>query len=292
MMKRNNSPWLWIPTLFATEAIVSATIIYVVLLMFIQLGTSYATTAVFAAALLLPSIAKLFIKWKYKWNPFIKTVLIIIHALLFIAFVITAFIINSKSTSVITIFVASFCIALINAVNEKVVAVYYNLVTNKKVQSFMGNYRFVATQISFIVTYGVLIIFVGLHEIFFRNIWLAWSMEYYFVAGVLLILLLFNALLLHRTNGQNNNKLLHKNLSLNHKIIKKRNVAFLFFTALLLLPQALLFCTKLFFLMTPESKGGLGCTLQDVGFIQGTIGVIAFMVGTFVGQHLLRQYGN
>ena len=292
MMKRKNSPWLWIPTLFATEAIVSATIIYVVLLMFIQLGTSFATTALFAAALMIPSIGKLFIKWNDKWNPFIKTILIVIHALLFTAFVISAFIINSKSTSVITIFVVTFCIALINAVNEKVVAVYYNLVTNKRVQSFMGNYRFVATQIAFIVTYGVLIIFVGLHEIFFRNIWLAWSMEYYFVAGVLLILLLFNALLLQRTNRQYENRTTYRKYSLNHNMIKKRNVAFLLFTALLLLPQALLFCTRLFFLMTPESKGGLGCTLQDVGFIQGTIGVIAFMVGTFVGQHLLRQYGN
>ena len=241
MMKRKNSPWLWIPTLFATEAIVSATVIYVVLLMFIQLGTSFATTALFAAALMIPSIGKLFIKWNDKWNPFIKTILIVIHALLFTAFVISAFIINSKSTSVITIFVVTFCIALINAVNEKVVAVYYNLVTNKRVQSFMGNYRFVATQIAFIVTYGVLIIFVGLHEIFFRNIWLAWSMEYYFVAGVLLILLLFNALLLQRTNRQYENRTTHRKYSLNHNMIKKRNVAFLLFTALLLLPQALLF---------------------------------------------------
>lgn len=292
LKNKNNSPWLWIPTLFATEAIVSATVIYVVLLMFIQLGASYSKATIFIAVLLLPSIGKLYIKWNVKWNAYLKSILIAIHALLFLAFVISAFLINSRNTSVITIFIATFIIASINAVNEKVLAVYYNYVTDKKVQSFMGNYKFVATQIAFIVTYGVLIIFVGLHEIFFRNFYLAWSMEYYFVAGVLLILLIFNAILLLKTDNLNNGNTSAVSTRVVHKLNRKRIVAFLLFTAVLLLPQSLLFCTRVFFLMTPESKGGLGCTLQDVGFAQGTIGVIAFMVGTFIGQHLIRRYGN
>ena len=286
---KNNNPWLWIPTLFATEAIVSATVIYVVLLMFIQFGASYSKAALFISVLLLPSIGKLYIKWRNEWNPYLKNILIVIHVLLFLAFVFSAFLINSKSTSLFTIFFSTFIIASINAINEKVLAVYYNHVTDKKVQNLMGNYKFVATQIAFIVTYGVLIIFVGLHEIFFRNFYLAWSMEYYFVAGVLLILLIFNAILLMRTENDDN---IVVRETTTHKMNRKRNISFLIFTLVLLLPQSLLFCTRVFFLMAPESKGGLGCTLQDVGFAQGTIGVIAFMVGTFVGQHLIRQYGN
>ncbi len=291
VINKKNSPWLWIPTLFATEAIVSATVIYVVLLMFIQFGASYSKAALFIAVLLLPSIGKLFIKWRKEWNPYLKNILIAIHSLLFIAFVISAFLINSRATSLSTIFLATFIIASINAINEKVLAVYYNHVTDKKGQNLMGNYKFVATQIAFIVTYGILIIFVGLHEIFFRNFYLAWSMEYYFVAGVLLILLIFNAILLLRTDTDVDNVEINKPVN-KHRMSRRRNIAFLVFTAVLLLPQSLLFCTRVFFLMAPESKGGLGCTIQDVGFAQGTIGVIAFMVGTFVGQHLIRQYGN
>ena len=292
MKSKGNSPWLWIPTLFATEAIVSATVTYVVLLMFIQLGVSYSKATVFAAVLMLPSIGKVFIKWNEKWNPYIKTILICIHTLLFIAFALSAFLINSRNTSIYTIFAATFAIAVINAVNEKVVAVYYNMAANKQVQNLMGNYKFVATQVAFIITYGVLIIFVGLHEIFFRNFYLAWSMEYYFVAGVLLILLIFNVILLQKINVEPKAKQRIESITPQKKIIKSRNLLFIIFTGALLLPQSLLFCTRVFFLMAPESKGGLGCTLQDVGFAQGTIGVIAFMVGTFVGQHLIRRYGN
>ena len=289
---KKSNPWLWIPTLFATEAIVSATVIYVVLLMFIQLGASYSKATLFTSILLWPSIAKLYLKWNRKWYPYLKNILIVIHTLLFVAFVITAFLINSKSTSLFTIFFAILVISSINAINEKVLGVYYNYTTDKKVQNLMGNYKFVATQIAFIVTYGVLIIFVGLHEIFFRNFYLAWSMEYYFIAGVLLILLIFNAILLKKTDADAERTYPSQNIPQKHRLSKKRNLAFLIFTAVLLLPQSLLFCTRVFFLMAPESKGGLGCTLQDVGFAQGTIGVIAFMVGTFIGQHLIRRYGN
>ena len=294
MRSTDKSPWLWIPSLFATEAIVSATVTYVALLMFIQLGASLSKATIFSAALLIPSIGKSFVKWRQRWNAWLKPVLIGIHIFLFLAFVLTAFLINSRSTSIYTIFTATMLIAIINAANEKVIAIYYNCVTEKKVQSFIGNYRFVATQISFIITYGVLIIFVGFHEIFFRNFYLAWSMEYYVVAGVLLILLLFNVMLLQNTKDSMavERGFVRHGHGFSKRMVRKRTVGFFILTTVLLLPQSLLFCTRVFFLMTPESKGGLGCTLQDVGFAQGTIGVISFMIGTFVGQHLIRRYGN
>ena len=73
---KKSNPWLWIPTLFATEAIVSATVIYVVLLMFIQLGASYSKATLFTSILLWPSIAKLYLKWNRKWYPYLKNILI------------------------------------------------------------------------------------------------------------------------------------------------------------------------------------------------------------------------
>lgn len=289
MHKKRNSPWVWIPSLFATEAIVSATITYVALLMFVQLGASYSKAAFLSAALMIPSVIKPYIHIKPKYAKYLKSTIVFLQMMLFIAFVVTAFVINSPDSNIYKVFASLMAVAFLNAVNERVISLYYYNVTEKTAQNFLANYKFVSTQISFILTYGILIIFVGFHEIFFRNMTLAWSMEYYVVAGVLLILLMFNTLLMQKPKeAENLDTETHVRLKQERKIYRK----FIVVIAILLLPQSLLFCTRVFFLMAPESAGGLGCTLQDVGFAQGTIGVIAFMTGTFIGQHLLRRYGN
>ena len=35
----------------------------------------------------------------------------------------------------------------------------------------------------------------------------------------------------------------------------------------------------------------MDCSIPDVGFAQGTIGVIAFGIGLFIGRHLMEKYG-
>ncbi len=292
MKRKRNSPWVWIPTLFATEAIVSATITYVAILMFYQLGASYTKATFLSALLMVPSMGKALIRWNYKWNVLLKVILIIINILLFAAFVFTAFVIDHPQSNIFKVFGALFLVAVINALNEKFIALYYDNLLNRGMQRILGNYKFVSTQISFILTYGILIIFVGFHEIFFRNIHLAWSMEYYMVAGVLLILLIFNAILLTKPRIRSEVTHVYHYKRMNNRKIRLRNIRFLFIISILLLPQSLLFFSRVFFLIAPESHGGLDFTLQDIGFAQGTIGVLAFMTGTFIGQHLIRRYGN
>ncbi|MGM9687047.1 MAG: hypothetical protein ACI3YI_12630, partial [Bacteroidaceae bacterium] len=151
--KRRNSPWIWIPALFATEAIASAMVTYVALLMFVQLGASFAKAALMAALLMLPSVLKLFLGWKQKYNPYLKSMLIGVNLLLFAAFCLTAFVVDYVFSNIFVVFSATFLLALINAVNEKYIAVYYNNVLDKRAQSLIENYKFVATQVAFILTY-------------------------------------------------------------------------------------------------------------------------------------------
>ncbi|MDE6634356.1 MAG: hypothetical protein K2J96_03750, partial [Bacteroidaceae bacterium] len=69
-----------------------------------------------------------------------------------------------------------------------------------------------------------------------------------------------------------------------HKPYWRHSVAGL---ALLLLPQSLMFYSRVLFLYLPKADGGLGCTIQEIGFAQGTIGVIAFSIGLLLGRRLL-----
>jgi PAT family beta-lactamase induction signal transducer AmpG len=57
----------------------------------------------------------------------------------------------------------------------------------------------------------------------------------------------------------------------------------------LLLPQALMFHTRVLFLLAPVSEGGLGCSLQWIGMAQGTVGIIAFSLGLGLGRRWERK---
>ena len=59
---------------------------------------------------------------------------------------------------------------------------------------------------------------------------------------------------------------------------------------LLLLPQGLMFHARVLYLYMSNAVGGLGCTIQEIGFAQGTVGVIAFSVGMGLGRLLIMRY--
>ncbi len=196
--KKRHNPWVWIPWLFATEGVVSATVTYVALLMFFQLGASYSMATLLSASLLLPSIIKQKVIFTSKTNRLLKFFILLLQVLLFAAFVLIAFVIKAHKYSLTPVFLSLLLVSFLNAINEKCVAKYYSNQLDSKKQNIFGNYKYVASQLSFVVTYGILIIFVGLHEIFFRNVSLAWAMENYLIAGVLLVLLIVNATMLKR----------------------------------------------------------------------------------------------
>ena len=45
------------------------------------------------------------------------------------------------------------------------------------------------------------------------------------------------------------------------------------------------------FLLDPREIGGLGLTTQEVGFVYGTVGVIALLVGGILGGYLISRHG-
>ena len=53
-----------------------------------------------------------------------------------------------------------------------------------------------------------------------------------------------------------------------------------------------MFNPRVFFLLASSERGGLDCSFQDVGFAQGTIGVLAFSIGIALGRALMSRYGN
>ena len=56
----------------------------------------------------------------------------------------------------------------------------------------------------------------------------------------------------------------------------------------MLVPQSLMFYARVHYLFDKAANGGLECTIQEIGFAQGTVGVIAFTLGLTIGRSLMH----
>ena len=289
------SPWTWVPSLFAAEEIPSAVVTFVALLMFLQTGSS-STEAIFLTSLIsLPWVLKPFFRnWVSKTGHF----KLMLHVIEFLLFVGLSAIAISFPYGRSWLFVALFMVSLLCAWHQLTAQMYYEQIFNPHLQRLFNGLRMFSAQIALVMTYGVLIIVVGALEIYFRQIRPAWSMGCYILAGVFLFFVLFHMMILKNptVGNQNWHKKRIQSLKEDTQILGCiqqpgwwRQVVMLF---LLLLPQSLMFHTRVLFLIDSKEAGGLGCTIQDIGFAQGTVGVIGFSLGITLGHRLMKKYSS
>ena len=168
-------------------------------------------------------------------------------------------------------------------------------------QDSIRGIKILASQMAVVLTYGLLIMSVGVLQIYFRqkSISYSWSLGCFLVTGVLLLFTLLHLLILERPFGEDSVSLnsVSGSFKAEYHVIERirrrpmwwRDVLTLF---LMLLPQSLMFYTRTIFFLDKSANGGLGCTLQEVGFAQGTIGVIAFLFGISAGRWLRNNLGE
>ena len=295
--KKKCSPFLWIPCLFAAEEIPTAMVTFVALLMFIQFGAGITRATLFVSLLLSPWMLKSFFRLKVKHAGNFKTWIHIIEFFIFVVLLGTAFYINDFHANHVGVLCCMFVISLLCSWHNLVARMYYEQILSSREQRIYRPTKHISTQVSAVMTYGVLMIVVGFLEIFFRDIHRAWAMENYLVAGVFFIFFCLNLFFLPSPSTWQP----YRYASLSHTIRREmdsierlrtkpkasRVLIFLFF---LLLPQSLMFCPRVFFLLAPQDGGGLSCSLQDIGFAQGTIGIIGFTAGAFLARHLEKRH--
>lgn len=296
--RKLHSPWLWIPCLCAAEEIPSAVVTYVALLMLLQFGTSEALATLYSALLFLPWVLKSYLYSKVRKAGSFKCYLYVVEVLMFLCLMGIAVYISEAAVKGWLLFLFLFVLSFLCAWHELLSRLYYGRMLFPRQQRIFNNIKMVASQMALVVTYGVLIIVAGFFEVFFRSYQKAWAMESSLVAGGFLVFLVLNMMTLANPKGRNRSRYetladtVKNELQVVARIRQKPHVLpvvmSLFF---LLLPQALLFNTRVFFLLASVEQGGLGCSVQDVGFAQGTIGVLAFSFGLAWGRALMKRYG-
>src|SRR5574344_70082 len=299
-MKTNktHNPWLWIPVLCAAEEIPSAVVMFVSLIMFLQFGANDSWAAFYSGLLFLPWVTKSYVHSKVKGAGAYKRYLHLSDLLIFLCLMGVAIYILQSAASVWLLFVFMFVLSCLCAWHELLSRMYYSRMLYPREQRLFTNTKMLASQSTLVVTYGVLIIIAGFFEVFFRSYQKAWAMESSLVAGVFLALFALNFFTLHPLHVSHH--YYHESFAstVKHEISsfarfreKHHVMPVLISLFFLLLPQALMFNTRVFFLFAEVDKGGLGCSVQDVGFAQGTIGVLAFSIGIALGHALTKKHG-
>ena len=266
---------------------------YVALLMLLQLGLAPAEATFFSALLFVPWVLKSFMRpWVSRVGHF-RPMIHIIEALLFLSLGALAFTFDVGPTSV---FLALLLVSLLSAWHELTARMYYERTLRPAFQRLYVTPKLVASQVAVIFTYGALIFLVGTLEVYFRQIRYSWSLASYVAAGIFLFFFLLHLGTL--SNGQETRDLRALNARFGAKASKKgqesRDKGQIPLSAvvlfLLLLPQALMFHARVLYLFDAQVRGGLQCTMQEIGFAQGTVGVIAFSIGIALGRRLIARY--
>ena len=195
-------------------------------------------------------------------------------------------------------FATLMLVSLLSAGHELTSHLYYERMLRPRMQRFYNGPKMLASQMAVIMTYGMMIMAVGVLQIYFRqhSPMLSWSMGCYAAAGIMLLFMLWHTFTLRSTHVKSSfrSNTVSGSFKAEMQVIARIEAQPLWWkhvltVVLILLPQSLMFFTRAIFLLTHSDGGGLGCTLQEIGFAQGTVGVIAFWIGISGGRWLLRN---
>ena len=286
---------MWLPSLYFAKGLPYVIVMVTALLFFKQMGLSNAQITFYTSWLYLPWVMKPL------WGPFvdrafskrwwmIATELLIGAALGGIALTIpTSF---KMQGSLCLLFLIAFANSTHNVVTDR----YYNMAVKKELRMTYRNVREISYRIAMIVGQGVLVMFAGNVQVLYRNsISYSWCLLFYFAAGMMLLLWLWHTQTLPHLRLDRWQYIdlrdTWSEISITTKtFFRKPKLWFtLLFIMFFRLPEALINKVSVLFLVDYETQGGLGLAPQEYAFTQGTLGIVGFTLGAFLGFKAIRE---
>lgn len=264
--------------------------------MFVQLGFSYSLSTFCVGLLFLPTVlTPIFRKFVLRTHN-LKFNIHVSEILVFLCLVMLALYLNSTRTSHLELFSYTLALSFLRTWHSSLTKRYYECKFVPLKQKIYSKTRAFSSQLVIILTYGIIIILVGFLEIFFRDFSKAWAMGCYFISGIYLFFVVVNVIAIKGLKRSEMNQPEYKEKRWKSSRLERgvdsmsQFLSIMLSMFMILLPQALMFNTRVFYLLAPVEQEGLNCSLQDVGFAHGTVGVVAFTIGLFLGRGLIRKY--
>ena len=302
-------PWWWIPTLYFAEGIPYFIVNNISVIMFAKMGVPNETMSLYTSLLYLPWVIKPF------WSPFVDIIktkrwwiilMQIVMSISFIALVLSLphpsqQMIASKNTpvSMFTVMIILFYVTAIASATHDIAADgYYMLALKEEQQTFFVGIRSTFYRLSSIFGKGVLVMIAGLLELRTGNIPLEWSFAMMIIAIIFSIITLYHLFALpapdadYCRNTKGGADIAKEFADAFVGFFKKKGIIVaLAFMLLYRFSEALMLKLVDPFFLDPVEKGGLGISTAKVGFINGTVGVIAMLSGGIAGGIAASKWG-
>ena len=298
---------------FAAQEIPAALVTFVSLLMFLQTGTSAALSTLYSALLSMPWLMKESLqRWavrngmvrrtcRNRWlNPLLLGELVIVADFLLMAYALNPNhflfrLFGMGSGSGVGLFAMLLVLSLVTAVHEVLADTYYHTHLRPRLRRLYDLPRFVVSQMAVAGTYGILIILVGTLQVLSRSIFVSWSGACFLMAGIMVLFVVWHVVSTTEVLPSGDVRSPHECAAPPLRGFVQTGkmcggeVAVRFLLLLFFLPQALMFYSRVLFLLAPREEGGLSRSLQEVGFVHGVIGAFAFCLGLVVSRRFVRR---
>lgn len=302
-LKTGKNAWSWIPSLYFAQGLPYVAVMTIAVIMYKRLGLSNTEIALYTSWLYLPWVIKPI------WSPFVDLIktkrlwVVLMQSAVAVGFAGVAFFIPT------TFFLKStlaffWLIAFSSATHDIAADGFYMLALTQGEQSFFVGIRNTFYRFATIFGQGLLVMLAGYLEEgkiipgLAGNIPMAWSLSFYFLAAIFLILTLYHQMVLPKPAADVSRDnitpvgLLQDFFQTFVSFFKKKDLGLIFFFILTYrLGESQLVKIATPFLLDTSQAGGLGLPTATVGMVYGTIGVIALLLGGIVGGIAVSRGG-
>lgn len=293
----SRNPWSWIPSLYIAEGLPYFAVNTLTVIMYVNMGISMAKMAFFTGWLYLPWVIKPF------WSPFVDLIktkrwwIVSMQFLIGLSMASVAFFLGTDFFFASTLAVF-WIMAFFSATHDVAADGFYMLSLNSKKQAAFVGVRSTFYRIASVIGQGGLVMLAGYLEQSTGEVPLAWKYIFLILSAFFLFISFYHYRLLPVTSNDKpvsgvTWKTLLKDFGNTFITFIKKPYFFsaIAFMLLYRFPEAL--CIKLVqpFLLAPLDSGGLSLTTSQVGFINGTVGVIALLGGGILGGLAISKGG-
>ena len=294
---KSSSPWAWIPTLYFAQGLPYVAVMTISVIMYKRLDISNAELAFYTGWLNLPWVIKPL------WSPFIDLIktkrwwITWMQLLIGAGLAGIAFTIPTEHFFQLTLAVF-WLLAFGSATHDIAADGFYMLGLSSHEQALFVGIRSTFYRIATIAGQGLLIMLAGYLEKITGNIPFSWSITFMVLAGLFLGLWAYHNFILPRPQSDkaachvSSATLMHEFWATFVSFFRKKQAGIaILFMLLYRLPEAQLAKMSIPFLIDPIGEGGMGLTTEQIGFVQGTVGIIGLTLGGILGGIAVSRHG-
>jgi PAT family beta-lactamase induction signal transducer AmpG len=294
---RPRDPWTWIPTLYLAEGLPYVVVMTVSVIMYKGFGISNTDIALYTSWLYLPWVVKPL------WSPVVDILGTRRRWIWIMQLAIGGGLAGVALTVPAPHFfqwtLAFFWLLAFNSATHDIAADgFYMLATTERQQAFFVGVRTLFYRIATIAGQGLLVMLAGTLQTRTGDAKLAWSVVMATLAVAFLGFGLWHRLVLPRPevdrpgDAREIPHFIREFLRTFGSFFTKPRIGVLMsFLLLYRLGEAQLVKMAPPFLLDQRAQGGLGLSTTEVGFIYGTVGIIALSLGGILGGWVIARHG-